>query len=83
MIDYARSGYMSPEYAYLGHVSTKSDMFSFGVIVLETVTGRRSNSMSECPDYSTPLLSYVNTAHSVLNCKGFRVFIYSHSYKYL
>jgi len=52
-------GYMSPEYAYLGHVSTKSDMFSFGVIVLETVTGRRSNSMSECPDYSTPLLSYV------------------------
>ncbi|XP_039814537.1 cysteine-rich receptor-like protein kinase 10 [Panicum virgatum] len=52
-------GYMSPEYAYLGYVSTKSDMFSFGVIVLETVTGRRSNSMSECPDYSTPLLSYV------------------------
>ncbi|OEL37077.1 G-type lectin S-receptor-like serine/threonine-protein kinase [Dichanthelium oligosanthes] len=49
---------MSPEYAYLGHVSTKSDMFSFGVIILEMVTGRRSNSMSECPD-STPLLSYV------------------------
>ncbi|OEL38509.1 hypothetical protein BAE44_0000472, partial [Dichanthelium oligosanthes] len=29
----------------LGHVSTKSDMFSFGVIILEMVTGRRSNSM--------------------------------------
>jgi len=51
-------GYMSPEYAYLGHVSTKSDMFSFGVIVLEMVTGRRINGMTECPD-STPLLSYV------------------------
>ncbi|CAL4997751.1 unnamed protein product [Urochloa decumbens] len=51
-------GYMSPEYAYFGHVSNKSDMFSFGVIILETVTGRRSNSMSGCPD-SMPLLSYV------------------------
>ncbi|CAO2210489.1 unnamed protein product [Urochloa humidicola] len=51
-------GYMSPEYAYFGHVSNKSDMFSFGVIILEMVTGRRSNSMSGCPD-STPLLSYV------------------------
>ena len=30
---------MSPEYAYWGHVSSKSDMFSFGVIVLEMVTG--------------------------------------------
>ncbi|CAO2163866.1 unnamed protein product [Urochloa humidicola] len=51
-------GYMPPEYAYFGHVSTKTDMFSFGVIILEMVTGRRSNSMFHCPD-STPLLSYV------------------------
>lgn len=52
------SGYMSPEYAYCGHVSTKSDMFSFGVIVLEMVTGRKSNSTY---DYlgTTSLLSYV------------------------
>jgi serine/threonine protein kinase len=51
---------MSPEYAYCGHVSTKSDMFSFGVIVLEMVTGRKSNSTYECLD-STSLLSYVCT----------------------
>lgn len=54
------SGYMSPEYAYLGHVSTKSDMFSFGVIVLEMVTGRRITGMTECPE-SAPLLRYVST----------------------
>ncbi|XP_044949993.1 cysteine-rich receptor-like protein kinase 10 [Hordeum vulgare subsp. vulgare] len=36
-------GYMSPEYAYYGQVSSKSDMYSFGVMVLEIVTGRRSN----------------------------------------
>ncbi|KAK3122869.1 hypothetical protein QOZ80_8AG0619520 [Eleusine coracana subsp. coracana] len=50
-------GYMSPEYAYCGHVSTKSDMFSFGVIILEMVTGQKSNSTYECLD-STSLLSY-------------------------
>lgn len=54
----ACSGYMSPEYAYSGRVSTKSDMFSFGVIVLEIVTGRRNN--SPCEDANTEyLLSYV------------------------
>ncbi|KAF8663878.1 hypothetical protein HU200_055215 [Digitaria exilis] len=34
-------GYMSPEYAYYGHVSTKSDMFSFGVIEHQPTLFRR------------------------------------------
>ncbi|XP_040381676.1 cysteine-rich receptor-like protein kinase 6 isoform X2 [Oryza brachyantha] len=36
-------GYMAPEYAMRGHYSIKSDVFSFGVLVLEIVTGRRNN----------------------------------------
>ncbi|KAL8208492.1 hypothetical protein R6Q57_007904 [Mikania cordata] len=35
-------GYMSPEYALNGHFSTKSDVFSFGVLVLEIVSGFRN-----------------------------------------
>ncbi|CAN7129648.1 unnamed protein product [Brassica rapa subsp. narinosa] len=35
-------GYMSPEYAMNGIFSEKSDVFSFGVIVLEIVTGKRN-----------------------------------------
>ncbi|GMN61950.1 hypothetical protein TIFTF001_031032 [Ficus carica] len=35
-------GYMAPEYAYNGLFSTKSDIFSFGVMVLEIVSGKRS-----------------------------------------
>ncbi|KAK4253965.1 hypothetical protein QN277_009406 [Acacia crassicarpa] len=35
-------GYMSPEYAMDGLFSTKSDVFSFGVLVLEIVTGRKN-----------------------------------------
>ncbi|CAN6353309.1 unnamed protein product [Urochloa humidicola] len=37
-------GYMAPEYAMRGLYSTKSDVFSFGVLILEIVTGRRNGS---------------------------------------
>ncbi|GLT51471.1 hypothetical protein SLA2020_248780 [Shorea laevis] len=35
-------GYMSPEYAIDGHFSIKSDVFSFGVIVLEIISGKKN-----------------------------------------
>ncbi|KAL6609738.1 hypothetical protein ACP70R_039707 [Stipagrostis hirtigluma subsp. patula] len=35
-------GYMAPEYALHGVFSAKSDVFSFGVLVIEIVTGRRN-----------------------------------------
>ncbi|KAK2977810.1 hypothetical protein RJ640_006302 [Escallonia rubra] len=35
-------GYMSPEYAVDGHFSVKSDVFSFGVLVLEIVSDKRN-----------------------------------------
>lgn len=36
-------GYMAPEYAMLGQFSVKSDVFSFGVVVLEIITGQKNN----------------------------------------
>ncbi|GKD34737.1 G-type lectin S-receptor-like serine/threonine-protein kinase, partial [Tanacetum coccineum] len=37
-------GYMSPEYAMEGTFSIKSDIFSFGVLILEIISGRRNSS---------------------------------------
>ncbi|KAK9923333.1 hypothetical protein M0R45_031758 [Rubus argutus] len=37
-------GYMSPEYAMKGIVSIKTDVFSFGVLLLEIVSGKKNNS---------------------------------------
>ncbi|KAJ6978881.1 G-type lectin S-receptor-like serine/threonine-protein kinase RKS1 [Populus alba x Populus x berolinensis] len=36
-------GYMSPEYAVFGKFSLKSDVFSFGVMLLEIVSGKKNN----------------------------------------
>ncbi|CAL5054745.1 unnamed protein product [Urochloa decumbens] len=38
-------GYMAPEYAMEGVFSVKSDVFSFGVLVLEILSGQRNGSM--------------------------------------
>ncbi|KDP26021.1 hypothetical protein JCGZ_21054 [Jatropha curcas] len=36
-------GYMAPEYAMEGLFSVKSDVFSFGVILLEIISGKKNN----------------------------------------
>uniref|UniRef100_A0ACD5U7U6 Uncharacterized protein n=1 Tax=Avena sativa TaxID=4498 RepID=A0ACD5U7U6_AVESA len=41
-------GYMPPEYVVRGHYSTKSDVFSFGILVLEIITGRKN-----CASYNS------------------------------
>jgi serine/threonine protein kinase len=33
---------MSPEYATLGQLSTKVDVYSFGILLLEIITGRKA-----------------------------------------
>ncbi|KAB1227480.1 Cysteine-rich receptor-like protein kinase 25 [Morella rubra] len=51
-------GYMPPEYVIHGNFSVKSDVFSFGVLVLEIVTGRKNTSPRD-GENEEGLLSYV------------------------
>ncbi|CAN6550753.1 unnamed protein product [Malus baccata var. baccata] len=38
-------GYMAPEYAVRGKLTEKADVYSFGVLVIEVICGRRNNSV--------------------------------------
>lgn len=53
------SGYMAPEYAYEGHFSSKSDVFSFGVLLLEIVSGKRNSFIRQNGAFLN-LLGYVS-----------------------
>lgn len=52
---------MSPEYAMDGVILMKSDVFSFGVLVLEIITGKRNRGSYE-PEHDLNLLGYVSSS---------------------
>jgi serine/threonine protein kinase len=46
---------MAPEYAMRGHFSVKSDVFSFGVLVLEIISGQKLSSFASGENVEGPL----------------------------
>ncbi|CAD6231139.1 unnamed protein product [Miscanthus lutarioriparius] len=46
----AAMGYLAPEYTTVGRFSEKSDVYAFGVIVLQVLTGKRKVTTTQLPD---------------------------------
>ncbi|KMZ56374.1 Protein kinase superfamily protein [Zostera marina] len=51
-------GYLAPEYASTGNLTVRSDVFSFGVVLLELITGRKPiTGLVSLVEWAQPLLS--------------------------
>ncbi|XP_022941240.1 probable leucine-rich repeat receptor-like serine/threonine-protein kinase At3g14840 isoform X9 [Cucurbita moschata] len=53
-------GYMAPEYAMRGYLTDKADVYSFGIVALEILSGR-SNTIFRTKDDCFYLLDHANT----------------------
>ncbi|KAK6149804.1 hypothetical protein DH2020_017329 [Rehmannia glutinosa] len=60
-------GYMAPEYAMHGQFSIKSDVFSFGVLVLEIISGQRNNCLRRGENVED-LLSFLGSMSDMMRC---------------
>ncbi|XP_047174769.1 serine/threonine-protein kinase RIPK-like isoform X2 [Vigna umbellata] len=68
-------GYAAPEYIMTGHLTTKSDVYSYGVVLLELLTGRRvvdksrSNGGKSLVEWARPLLRDQKKLYSIIDCR--------------
>jgi len=55
-------GYCAPEYAMTGQLTLKSDIYSFGVVLLEIITGRKAIDNSKAAGEQN-LVQWVRDCH--------------------
>ena len=71
-------GYCAPEYAMSGKLTLKSDIYSFGVVLLELITGRKAIDVTKKPGEQNlvswvgqlvlPSIIFVYLLHLNFNC---------------
>ncbi|XP_038980970.1 receptor-like cytoplasmic kinase 176 [Phoenix dactylifera] len=68
-------GYAAPEYLATGHLTAKSDVFSFGVVLLEMLSGRRAIDKNRPPgehnlvEWARPYLTHKRKIFRVLDTR--------------
>ncbi|KAH7565501.1 hypothetical protein JRO89_XS09G0218900 [Xanthoceras sorbifolium] len=67
------TSYLAPEYAMTGHLLVKSDVYSYGVVLLELLTGRKPVDLSQPPGqenlvaWARPLLTSKEGLETVID----------------
>ncbi|KAA8547587.1 hypothetical protein F0562_004016 [Nyssa sinensis] len=68
-------GYAAPEYIATGHLYVKSDVYGFGVVLLELLTGlraldnKRPSGQHNLVDWAKPLLSHKRKLKSIMDAR--------------
>nr|KYP38070.1 hypothetical protein KK1_040694 [Cajanus cajan] len=68
-------GYVAPEYMATGHLSVKSDVYGFGVVLLEMLTGMRAidtnrpTGQQNLVEWTKPLLSSKKKLKTIMDAK--------------
>ncbi|XP_059280896.1 probable serine/threonine-protein kinase PIX13 [Lycium ferocissimum] len=68
-------GYAAPEYIATGHLYVKSDVYGFGVVVLELLTGlraldtKRPSGQHNLVDWAKPMLSHKRKLKSIMDAR--------------
>ncbi|KAI9192028.1 hypothetical protein LWI28_017146 [Acer negundo] len=66
-------GYVAPEYAMTGHLLVKSDVYSYGVVLLELLSGRKPVDMTQLPGqenlvtWARPLLTSSDGLETIID----------------
>lgn len=77
MVDvFVARGYLAPEYAAFGQLSAKLDVFSYGILILEIISGRKNIDLN-MPVEQQYLFDWVSfiTTHFTNYSKKNRAFI--------
>jgi len=66
-------GYAAPDYIRTGHLTSKSDVWSFGVVMFEILTGRKAHdrnrprSERKLIDWAKPFISELKSIHHIMD----------------